>query len=510
VLEALLEAEEAKIEERMETSILGGLTALAKKQSIRASKEVRNIYEQALDVCVKKSQKDLWSWVQKAKARSLSDALGLGVLIPESLKSEAMVKPDLKALLEEEQKVIDTLKDADTDARLILRGELRVIHKRMQEHPPLKAILDLRVGNPISLGRLNELVSTYQSGKFSERIVFVDWLFASGDIYLCVTIGEQVPQIHKCTIRQVEVENWKKAWNTQNWQDIDEDESGFCLRELDPLIEPIVRMSNRDDLLVCAVTGVLHSIPIHALWIEQAPLIDRNPIVYCASMTTFAQCWQRVEGQQQFVDKKTVMVVYEKNAHTGFNLEEQNSAYKAAAELGSSLEAQVFVGNGGIRQNFVSALQSSRLFHFHGHCLLVEAVLTEQSIVLADGIFSVREVFEIKLNAPHITVIACESASQAIAAGDEPLGLVTALLCAGAASIVGNLWSIPSSTGRAFSEHFYAAMRTETSSEVVNLAVTLRNAVKKLRRNPRTRHPYYWASFVLHGAPFLRSSKGHS
>jgi CHAT domain-containing protein len=84
--------------------------------------------------------------------------------------------------------------------------------------------------------------------------------------------------------------------------------------------------------------------------------------------------------------------------------------------------------------------------------------MADQSLQLCDGPLAVRDVLSLKLRSPHITLVACDLASQGITAGDEPLGLVTALLCAGAGSVLGTLWSTASETGCVFAKRFYAEL----------------------------------------------------
>ena len=123
--------------------------------------------------------------------------------------------------------------------------------------------------------------------------------------------------------------------------------------------------------------------------------------------------------------------------------------------------------------------------------------------------------------------MACASTLQAITPGDEPLGLVTALLCAGAASVLGPMWPVQSRTARAFTERFVANWdgaryhragdkdgggkkdkeRQDESDERkcwLNLAVAVREAVLDLREGVRTKEVWHWGGFILHGSFFCR------
>ena len=105
---------------------------------------------------------------------------------------------------------------------------------------------------------------------------------------------------------------------------------------------------------------------------------------------------------------------------------------------------------------------------------------------------------------PLVVNIACGSSTQDIQLGDEPLGLPTAWLIAGARAVVGTLWPIQSRDGRRFTEEFYgeleSARRTGGLDGMVNLAVALQKAALKMRDDEEMQAPYHWAGFVLQGA----------
>lgn len=129
-----------------------------------------------------------------------------------------------------------------------------------------------------------------------------------------------------------------------------------------------------------------------------------------------------------------------------------------------------------------------------------------------DDLFTVANMFGVKGKmARHVTLVACGTASQAIAQGDEPLGLVTALQCAGAASVAGTMWPIDTLAGRVYTDIFFKEVRKgRDAGGVVDLGVALQATVQGMRepsevmRVPsETMSPYYWAGFVLHGAWYL-------
>jgi CHAT domain-containing protein len=114
--------------------------------------------------------------------------------------------------------------------------------------------------------------------------------------------------------------------------------------------------------------------------------------------------------------------------------------------------------------------------------------------------------FTTHIRASHFNLIACASASQRVLGGDEPWGLVTALLCAGATSVTGTQWEIQSGTAREYFTLMYMDILRRENGEgsVVDLAVALQKTVRKLKKKADFREPYHWAPFVLYGSWFMK------
>ena len=141
--------------------------------------------------------------------------------------------------------------------------------------------------------------------------------------------------------------------------------------------------------------------------------------------------------------------------------------------------------------------------------------------------FPIRRVFDLKLSAPHgalVMLMACQSSVQSVGPGDEPLGLATGFLCAGATSVVGSLWKVRSRYARVFSDAFHKKLRkhreecfidhvegiAELSRQdekvmlalsLVSLADVFREAVCNVKDDDDTRNYRFWAPFTLTGSP---------
>jgi CHAT domain-containing protein len=78
--------------------------------------------------------------------------------------------------------------------------------------------------------------------------------------------------------------------------------------------------------------------------------------------------------------------------------------------------------------------------------------------------------------------------------GEEHVGLVQALMSAGARAVVTSLWSVDDEPTRVLFEAFYAEV-SEGRSPVEALA----SAARTVRKRRNWSHPYYWAAFQASG-----------
>lgn len=68
----------------------------------------------------------------------------------------------------------------------------------------------------------------------------------------------------------------------------------------------------------------------------------------------------------------------------------------------------------------------------------------------------------------------------------------SAFLDSGAQQVIGTLWPISDKASALFVDYFYQSL-----SITKQPAVALQEAVQQMKRNPRYRHPFYWAAYVL-------------
>lgn len=609
VIKYLVEVDALTNVERNDLSALKNERSILAKQNLRMRKEFAELYDIGVKVCARiPDTTALWTWVQTAKSRGVSDLLALGVILPAGITNAINADANLVRLTEEEKQRQSDLETAPVDAKFYLSKELEMHRKKMREHPPLADMLDLREGEPVEVDALRNLqtlsVATHLPGSKQREIVFIDW-FVYGNIFGILIVTKTAIMALPTGVTLETARSWKEKYLIHH-HDLGhalDDPDLTPLQELSSLIKPVIDNTEDGDLLVFCPTGPLHGIPLHAATLDDTSrksIIERNPIVYTSSMTTLNHCISReLQHDRTGVDSSTLqhsfVAVFEEtddiDVDTATWDSTRDSLYQSAQDIGSKFSGLGVTVGQNVSPQVLRQFFESDMMYFFGHCsdsfenilqqaLILAPVGEEQQIAgditnltISDGTasdsspgkstpsssvetseasitesatttlppstpmadeepfprlaphhFTVGDIFRSKIRASNIMLIACGSASESNTPGDEPLGIVTALLCAGASSVIGTLWKVEAGRGMEFSRRFYdmlfneaealISQNTQESSQegestkapimLLDMAVILQKVVCKMKRNSDFRVPFQWAPYVLSGSWFVQ------
>jgi CHAT domain-containing protein len=515
------------------------------KRRIVSHKEYRKLYSAAVISLIQSGDFSLaWIWNQKGKARGFSDLFGLRALVPQEILETIRKDETAASLLDREHKSLEDYLHASPQALVGAARKVEADRAEMRSVPILAKMLSIREGAfDVDLQTRELQTSLDISGIPPEKVRFVDWFIPVGrdgvanevHIFVRDTTGKTESLQLSVTIPTVEA--WvRKAYKTPDGAEpwLSRRGGNAFLSQLDGLLEGLDKLTNEDDLLVLSPSGVLNSVPLHGLKVAGQRLIDRNMIVYSSSAAVLRQCLSIANarsGKEETSNPKTAyFAVYEEPKAK----DERAAIFENMEHLAEIFPGPVKLGPQVTKTEFKSGIVQSSMILFHGHAEYNADDPLKSALVLSDGsdifdngledqsfealssdagraFLTVSEIFESRMmeNAPHYTIIACDSSTQDIGAGDEPLGLLSALLYTGAASVLGCLWPIDSEAGRIFSLKFYkffkAQIMTQSHSakpNVLNLAAALRDAVREMMSSTDTDRPFFWAPFVLHGSWF--------
>jgi hypothetical protein len=406
LLQSLLVAESFVDRQRQEVSILRGMAAAVAKGRLSSDEHVRNIYRMAIQVCISAGNVlDAWSWVQKSKARGLSDLLGLGVFIPLELTERIQQDTTCRQLFEDEHRLAEDLAAAPDTERFKIRIKLESHQKTMREQAVLADLLDLREGVPIALDELfTGDTKDHTRNRRNQTTVFVDWVTTDSGFSMYVVKEGEKPILRELPISTQRIHMWvsdhlnsggdaasstPRATALSGVREEDDVDEG-PLRDLDVLVAPLAELSNKDDLLVLCPTSTLHAIPLHALRVgpieDRQVLIERNPIAYCASLTSFVQCCRRAESGTTANVKKRFLAVYERESgpesddRKQFNDDERREIYASTERLADDLNGESLCGENVTIQSFKESLECADFVHFFGHYDYTPDLIAEQSL----------------------------------------------------------------------------------------------------------------------------------
>jgi len=110
-----------------------------------------------------------------------------------------------------------------------------------------------------------------------------------------------------------------------------------------------------------------------------------------------------------------------------------------------------------------------------------------------NGVLTVREIFDLNLDANLVTLSACNTgAGEVTGSGFEFMGMTRAFLYAGTPSVLASLWSVDDRATAELMELFYKNLLSgQTKSEALQQA--------QLAMMKKYENPYYWGAFVLYG-----------
>jgi CHAT domain-containing protein len=253
----------------------------------------------------------------------------------------------------------------------------------------------------------------------------------------------------------------------------------------DELIGPVKQWLKGNHLLVVP-HGSLHALPFQALYDGEQYLIDSFSVSYAPSATVFGLCQSRSSDRHA-----SALVLGIPDAAAPVVLEESQAV---AAALPAS---ELFLGENATAAVLQEKGPRSRFIHIATHGYFRQDDPMFSGIRLGDGIFSLYDLYQLKLPAELITLSGCSTGLSVVEHGDELLGLVRGLIYAGAQSALLTLWDVQDQSTAQFMAAFYKHLTTEHLANDANKAAALRQAALDLRESYP--HPYYWAPFVLLG-----------
>lgn len=287
----------------------------------------------------------------------------------------------------------------------------------------------------------------------------------------------------------------------------------------DLLLKPAASQLRGKTNLIIAPDSNLWDLPFQALMNSSGRyLIEDASISYAPSLTVLREMTKRRSNQSPNSAPATLLALgnpvsgRETGNHAGPTLRDRSLAplpegeqeVKALGRLYGASRSKIYIGAEAREDRLKNEAGQARILHFTTHGTLNNASPMYSYLTLAeggandDGLLEAWELMQLDLKADLAVLSACETARGRIGAGEGMIGFSWAMFIAGVPSIVVSQWKVESAGTRDLMVNFHRSL-IGTSGTKPSKTDALRQAALSLMKNPETRHPFYWAGFVLVG-----------
>jgi CHAT domain-containing protein len=232
----------------------------------------------------------------------------------------------------------------------------------------------------------------------------------------------------------------------------------------------------------------LHNLPLHALTFKKKPFIERWGVAYAPSISVLESALARpkrdgvrmVMGYAPPRKEVTELILKEANKVAAY--------FHVPPTLSENAAIGVLQEQGQVAQ----------LIHLSCHGYFDPVDPLNSGIALANGRFTAYDWLQLRLQADLVTLSACQTGISERRPGDDLVGLMRAVLFAGASSLLTTLWSVSAEETLDWMLTFYRNVWDTNGEQIANKIDAFRKATLKLRDDQGD--PYYWAPFVLVGS----------
>jgi CHAT domain-containing protein len=241
--------------------------------------------------------------------------------------------------------------------------------------------------------------------------------------------------------------------------------------------------------LVIVPHGPLHYVPFHALHDGQHYLLEQHEISYLpgASLLRYTSASSRAVGRLAL------------GYSYGGKLPHAVAEARAVASV---LGGETYLEQAATLARLRAALATCQVVHLASHGDFRPDNPLFSGLALADGWLTTLEIFNLHLGASLVTLSACQTGRSTVGGGDELLGLMRALLYAGAASLLLSLWTVEDRSTALLMQTFYGKLAEGSTKGAALRHAQLRFIGAAGAENDLPRlyaHPYFWAPFFLTG-----------
>lgn len=254
----------------------------------------------------------------------------------------------------------------------------------------------------------------------------------------------------------------------------------YLRRLYDQLLRPIEALLGERRLVVVPHRA-LHYVPFQALYDGTQYLVERREVCYAPSAAVLRHCLR-----QSLRPVEQALLVGVPDAQIPRVRDEVLALAPLFPQATLLLDDQATLA--ALRSHATTAA----VVHLACHGQFRPDNPLFSALRLGDGWLTVRDAYSLRLSCELVVLSACETGVNAVAPGDDMIGLARGFFYAGAPAILVSLWTVDDASTAQLMTSFYTRLRAGARA-----AAALRAAQEELRQQHP--HPYFWSPFVLMG-----------
>jgi len=286
------------------------------------------------------------------------------------------------------------------------------------------------------------------------------------------------------------VEGYRTAVHDLNRTDY----AGVARRLYDSLLAPVAARLEGKELIIVP-SGRLNNLPFSGLLNDSTYLVESHSLTVIPN----ASALQFVQSGKKFPSSPSVLAIGNPINPRVTRL--PGTEQEVAAIQKVYPRSLIYLGADATESNSRAHMGGFDIVHLACHGLFNYDYPYLSSLALSpdarnDGFLEVHELYNLNLTKTNLVILsACETGLAKIRKNDDVIGLVRGFLYAGVPSMAASLWKVDDFATAALMTQFHVLLKLGNSK-----SEALRKAQLQLLRSETTRHPYYWAAFVLYGS----------
>lgn len=291
------------------------------------------------------------------------------------------------------------------------------------------------------------------------------------------------------------------------------------------LLKPAMADLPAQTRLVIVPDGPLWELPFQALLTERNRYVLQDHVVSYAPSLTVLREMSKVKREPASAQKSSLLAFGDPKlggqsltraqslmGTTFEQLPEARTQVETLRKFYDANRSKVFIGETATEEQYKAEAGNYDILHFATHGVLNDRNPLYSHLLLAqpetaskdakeDGMLEAWEIMQMDLRADMAVLSACETARGRVGAGEGMIGLTWAMFVAGVPTTVVSQWKVRADSTADLMVEFHRLLQARGAKGATRWtrSEALQQAAMKLLADPKYRHPFYWAGFVLIG-----------